>query len=104
MPWKKDGEDVYRDSLVYSGVNQDTKQWENFIQTHGGHEFQNAVQGIARDVLALKLLLAGENDMTIVGHVHDEGVALVPDDAFSPMAEDFIKIMSTPVSWAPGLP
>jgi DNA polymerase len=103
MPWKKDGEDVYRDSLVYSGVNQDTKQWENFIQTHGGHEFQNAVQGIARDVLALKLLLADENDMTIVGHVHDEGVALVPDDAFSPMAEDFIKIMSAPVSWAPSL-
>jgi len=103
MPWQKDGEDVYRDSLVYAGINQDTKQWENWIQTHGGHEYQNAVQGIARDALAVKLLMMEEADMPVCGHVHDEGVSLVPDDPFSPKIEDQIKIMSAPIDWAPGL-
>jgi DNA polymerase len=104
MPWQKDGEDVYRDSLVYAGINQDTKQWETWVQTHGGHEFQNAVQGIARDVLAVKLLEIEAADMPICGHVHDEGVALVPDDPFSPSVKDMVRMMSTPIDWALGLP
>lgn len=103
MPWQKDGEDVYRPSLVYAGINQDTKQWETWIQTHGGHEFQNVVQAIAREILAVKLLLMEEADMPICGHVHDEGIALVPNDPFSPGVEDMVAIMSKPVGWAPGL-
>lgn len=103
MPWQKDGQDVYRDSLVYAGINQDTKQWESWIQTHGGHTFQNAVQGIARDAIAVKLLMIEEADMPVCGHVHDEGVALVPDDPFSPSVGEMINILSAPVGWAPGL-
>lgn len=103
MPWQKDGEDVYRDSLVYAGLNQDTKQWEIWTQTHGGKLFENLVQGIARDVLAVKLLMFEEADIPIIAHVHDEGVATVPDDPFSPGVEDMVRIMSQPIVWAPGL-
>lgn len=103
MPWQKDGEDVYRDSLVYAGLNQDTKQWEIWTQTHGGKLFENLVQGIARDVLAVKLLMFEEADMPVVAHVHDEGITMVPDDPFSPGVADMVRIMSQPIVWAPGL-
>ena len=105
MPWKDSttGEDVYRSALVYAGTNQDTKQWDLWVQTHGGKLFENLVQAIARDILSVKLLAAEEKEMEIVGHVHDEGIALVIDDIFSPTTEDFIKLMSEPVIWAPGL-
>lgn len=103
MPWLKDGEKVYRDSLVYAGLNQDTKQWDIWVQSHGGKLYENLVQAIARDVLAVKLLMFEENDLPVVGHVHDEGICLVPDDPFSPGVEDMVKIMSQPIDWAPGL-
>jgi DNA polymerase len=105
MPWKNrdTGEDVYRDALVYAGTNQDTKQWDIWVQTHGGKLFENLVQAIARDVLAVSLLKFDASDMPVCGHVHDEGIVLVPDDPFSPGVKDMVKIMSTPIDWAPGL-
>jgi hypothetical protein len=108
MPWKtQDDEgneiDVYRDSLIYAGMNQKTKQWCNSISTHGGHTFQNAVQGIARDAFAVKMMEFEEAEMPVVGHAHDEGICLVEDDLLSPTYHDMITIMSKEVSWAPGL-
>ena len=108
MPWKtQDDEgseiDVYRDSLIYAGMNQKTKQWCNSISTHGGHTFQNAVQGIARDVLAVKLLEFEAAEMPVIGHVHDEGICQVEDDLLSPTYHDMVEIMSKEVEWAPGL-
>jgi DNA polymerase len=104
MPWKTEtGENVYREALVYAGTNQQTKQWDTWVTSHGGKLLENITQAVSRDVLAVKLLDFEAHDMPIVAHVHDEGVALVPDDAFSPEAEDMVEIMSQPVSWAPGL-
>jgi len=103
MPWKdKQGEDVYRPALWYGGQDQVTKKWVS-ITSHGGKIMENLVQGIARDVLAEKLILFQENDMDVVGHWHDEGAAVVPDDIFSPKVDKMIELMSLPVSWAPGL-
>jgi DNA polymerase len=102
MPWLKDGEPVYREGLVYAGVDQVTKQW-GVTTSHGGKLFENLVQGIARDVLACKLLDFEAADMSVVGHVHDEGICLVPDDPFSPGVEQMVEIMSKEISWAPGL-
>lgn len=103
MPWTdRDGHKVYRPALWYAQENQTTGVW-GLTSTHGGKEFENLVQGIARDVLAIKLLLFEENDMPVVGHVHDEGITMVPYDPFSPTLEDMIRIMSQPVDWAPGL-
>src|ERR1700676_2088888 len=108
MPWKgvdEDGEecDIYRDALVYAGTNQKTKQWEVNITTHGGKLFENLVQGIARDILAAKLLKFEDAGMPCVGHVHDEGITLVVDDCLSPTVHDMVEIMSVEESWAPGL-
>lgn len=105
MPWKNrdTGEDVYRPGFTYYGMDQDTKQWTAIV-SHGGKIFENVVQGIARDVLADKLLDFERHGMPVVAHVHDEGVCEVIDDAFSGSVEDMIEIMSQPVSWAPTLP
>jgi DNA polymerase len=108
MPWKgtdDDGNevDVYRNSLVYGGTNQKTKKWVNEISTHGGKLFENLVQGIARDVLAVKLMDFEAAGLPIHGHVHDEGIALVENDIFSPTVGDMVGIMGTPIGWAPGL-
>lgn len=108
MPWKgqdDDGNDVdvYRDSLIYAGTNQKTKQWDLWVSTHGGKLFENLVQGIARDILAAKLLEFEARGMSVVGHVHDEGITLVIDDLLSPTVHDMVEIMSTPEDCCPGL-
>lgn len=104
MPWKdREGKDVYRPALVYAGINQDTKQWENYVTSHGGKIFENIVQGIARDILADKLLEIDALGIEIVAHVHDEGVGLTDDDPMTPGWKEMEHIMSQPISWAPGL-
>jgi DNA polymerase len=103
MPWLKDGEEVYRDTLVYAGLNQDTKQWDIWVQSHGGKLFENWIQAIARCVFAAKLLAFESNDIPVVGHSHDEGISLVPNDPFSPGVADMVKLMSIPETWAPDL-
>lgn len=108
MPWKgqdDDGNevDVYRDSLLYGGVDQKTKQWNSKISTHGGKLFENLVQGIARDILSAKMLEVEAREGGTVGHVHDEQICAVEDDLLSITLDEMIEIMSTPVSWASGL-
>jgi DNA polymerase bacteriophage-type len=103
MKWAdREGNEVWRDNLVYAHQNQTTGRWEH-TTSHGGKLFENLVQGIARDVLACKLLDFEEADMPVVGHVHDEGLSLIPDDPFSPGVERMVEIMSQPIEWAPGL-
>jgi DNA polymerase bacteriophage-type len=108
MPWTQTNyetdleEPVYQECLWYMHQNQTTNQWE-LVDTQGGKLFENLVQAIARDVLAAKLLKFEEADMPVVGHVHDEGISLVPDDPFSPGVEAMVAIMSEEESWASGL-
>lgn len=105
MPWKdSDGNDVYKPTLVYAGQDQKTKQWGDYITSHGGKLFENIVQGIARDVLAYFLLLIELAGLDVCAHVHDEGVAETDDDPFTPGSEFMEKTMSQSISWAPGLP
>jgi DNA polymerase len=109
MPWKRknqetgEEEDVYRPAFTYYGMDQDTKQW-TMIVSHGGKIFENIVQGIARCVLADKLLEFEEIGLEVVGHVHDEGDALSQDDPFSPGVIQMEAIMNRPVVWAQTLP
>src|SRR5271166_165670 len=105
MPWKgqdDDGNeiDVYRDSLIYAGTNQKTKQWDVWVASHGGKLFENLTQAVARDVLSAKMLEMEEREMNLVGHVHDEAISLVEDDLLSPVVGDMIEIMSQEISWA----
>jgi DNA polymerase bacteriophage-type len=103
MPWTdKEGGPVYRPALWYAHEDQTTGVWGS-THTHGGKLFENLVQGLARDVLACKLLQFEENDLPCVGHIHDEGICLVPDDPFSQDVEHMVDIMSEEIPWAKGL-
>jgi DNA polymerase len=89
-------------TLTYEGVHQTTKKWTR-IETHPGKLTENAVQAVSRDVLAECMLRAEQVGFTIVGHVHDEIITLVPED--SPLGiRDLKKIMSTAIKWADGFP
>jgi DNA polymerase bacteriophage-type len=105
MPWQDgEGNDVYRESFFYSGIDQDTKQWRS-INTHGGKLLENWTQAIARDVLAESLMkFEFKYDLPVVAHVHDEGITETPNDGFSSGSELMIRIMSEGIEWAPGLP
>src|SRR5208282_1331076 len=103
MPWedRKTGSQAYRPALHYY-QEDDKGNWRD-VHTHGGKTFENIVQGIARDILGVKLLEFEKHDIPVVGHVHDEGVCLVANDLFSPGLAEMVDIMSTEVIWAPGL-
>lgn len=101
--WELQEVDDYRPSFTYYGMDQDTKQWD-MVVSHGGKTFENIVQGIARDVLADKLLEFEDIGLAVCGHVHDEGITLSKDDPFSPGVLEMEAIMNRPVDWALTLP
>jgi 5S rRNA maturation endonuclease (ribonuclease M5) len=69
---------------------------------YGGTWIENAVQAIARDLFAAAMPRLEAAGYPITLHVHDEICAEVPEDFGSP--EQFLQILTTPPSWADGLP
>lgn len=91
-------------SIAYMGVDQTSKKWKQ-IETYGGKLTENVVQAIARDCLAEAIERLEAAGYPIVFHVHDEVVIDMPPYADDKtMLSDVIRIMSTPVPWAQGLP
>lgn len=87
-----------RESLHYYGVEQDSRRWK-LLDTYGGKLTENIVQAIARDCLGIalqRLYLAGYR---IVMHVYDEVVV----EDLPGEGERVCRLMSEPISWAPGL-
>lgn len=93
-------------SVVYRGENTLTRQWQDF-QMWPGILCENAVQSIARDIMAAMMLDLDAAGLDPRLSVHDEAVCMVPKSRF-PDPMDAVKlvreIMSKPISWAPGLP
>lgn len=89
-------------SIVYMGVNQETKQWGE-TETYGGKLVENIVQATARDCLAVAMTRVSSLDYKIVMHVHDEMIVDVPStDTEAP--GKITAIMAQPIDWAEGLP
>lgn len=89
-------------SIVYMGVNQETKQWGE-TETYGGKLVENIVQATARDCLAVAMTRVSALNYKIVMHVHDEMIVDVPNtDTEAP--GKITAIMAQPVDWAEGLP
>ena len=91
-----------RESIVYMGVNQTTKQWQE-TETYGGKLVENIVQATARDCLAVAMTRVAALGYKIVMHVHDEMIVDVPirdKDALATIN----KCLADPIDWAPGLP
>ena len=91
-----------REQIVYMGVNQTTKQWQE-IETYGGKLVENVVQATARDCLAVSMMRVSEMGYKIVMHVHDEMIVDVPVENKDALAK-INAAMGAPIEWAPGLP
>jgi DNA polymerase len=105
---------VYRDALVdyasnthgeifYSGVNQYTRQWSR-QKTYGGKLIENAVQGIARDVMADAMLAMEARSFEIVGTIHDEIIVEADADRSMKVRDAMLEIMRVTPPWATSLP
>lgn len=97
----KKGKKYRKAELTCQGQDQKTHQWQ-IINTRGAKIFENIVQGIARDILAVGLLRAKERGAHIIGHVHDE---IILDEEINSgfEVEDLVSCMCEPIDWAPGL-
>lgn len=93
--------DFGKEALYYWGMDQTTKKWSK-VSTYGGKLTENIVQAVARDCLAVTLDRLNKVGHQTVMHIHDEVVLDVPNEKAD--LSVFEKIMSEPISWAPGLP
>ncbi len=91
-------------SLLYEGVNQETKQWQQ-VDTYGGKLTENIVQAIARDLLAHAMQTLDKAGYKITMHIHDEVIAEVPKDGKEQQYyERMAKLMAVAPDWAKDLP
>jgi DNA polymerase len=72
--------------------------------TYYGKLVENAVQAIARDILANGLLLAEKAGLDVFMHVHDQITCLVPENQAEEHLATLIECMETVPAWATGLP
>lgn len=90
-------------SITYMGVN-DKNKWGR-IETYGGKLVENVVQAIARDCLAQAIEHLEAAGLPVVFHIHDEvAIDTAAFDTNDAMLDKVVKIMSTPIPWAEGLP
>lgn len=90
-------------SITYMGVN-DKNKWGR-IETYGGKLVENVVQAIARDCLAQAIEHLEAAGLPVLFHIHDEVVIdTAAFDTNDAMLDKVVKIMSTPIPWAEGLP
>lgn len=95
---------IWQGDLCFDGVNQYTRKWET-IHTYGGKLVENVTQAVARDLIADALVdLDAAFPGVAVTTVHDELVALAPEDRAEEVYDKLVEIMSNAPAWAPGLP
>lgn len=100
--WIKLNPNTGRESIVYMGVNQETKRWGE-AETYGGKLVENVTQAIARDCLAEAMQRVTAAGYRIVMHVHDEMIVDVPNEDTEAAAK-ITELMSVAPQWAEGLP
>ena len=88
-------------ALLHHGVNTVTRKWSE-QRTYGGRLTENAVQAIARDLLAEAMLRLDSRGWEIVLSVHDELVAEC-DEEFADL-DAFTSLMEAAPKWAKGCP
>jgi DNA polymerase bacteriophage-type len=89
-------------TLTYEQMN-DKNQWVR-TPTQGGKLLENAVQAIARDLLAHGMVLARQRGIIIRLHVHDQIIGMVREVNQDKALKILIESMSTTPTWARGLP
>jgi DNA polymerase len=87
--------------VTFRGVDTYTRKWGP-TTTYGGKLFENAVQAVARDVLAAAMVRLEKANYPIVLTVHDECVSEV-DDGFGSV-DEYCEIMREVPDWLDGCP
>jgi DNA polymerase len=83
--------------------NTYTRQWSRNALI-GSSIFQSAVQGTARDCLAVAMINLEKAGYEVINSIHDEVLLLVEEQNGESAMADVINIMTTPPSWAPDFP
>jgi DNA polymerase bacteriophage-type len=83
--------------------NTYTRQWSRNALI-GSSIFQSAVQGTARDCLAVAMINLEKAGYSVINSIHDEVLLLVEEQNGESALADVIKIMTTPPTWAPDFP
>lgn len=73
---------------------------------YGGLATENAVQALARIIVAEQMLdiIDADSDYNVMTMTHDEIVVICPDEKADICLDDMLRIMRTPPTWAPDLP
>jgi len=96
-PW---GDTIWQ--MTYMGQSQFTNQWTR-LQNHGGRGVEQITQAIAKEILKEGMLRYTNLGGSIVGHVHDEGIA-EEEEANAKMWLDAMNgCLVRPPEWAPDL-
>lgn len=98
-----DGETFEKEALTYMGKLQNGQGWVR-LNTHGGKITENIVQAIARDALAVGLVRAMRAGWPLIGHVHDELIALVKKGSNMFTGAALRELMIKAVKGLKGLP
>jgi DNA polymerase len=83
--------------------NTYTRQWGRNALI-GSSIFQSAVQGTARDCLAVAMLNLEKASYEVINSIHDEVLLLVEEQSAESALDDVVRIMTTPPTWAPDFP
>jgi DNA polymerase len=83
--------------------NTYTRQWSRNALI-GSSIFQSAVQGTARDCLAVAMLNLEQAGYEVINSIHDEVLLLVEEQSAESALADVVNIMTTPPTWAPDFP
>jgi len=89
--------------VVIHSQNTYTRQWSR-NPLIGSSIFQSAVQGTARDCLAVAMINLEKAGYEVINSIHDEVLLLVEEQSAESALADVIKIMTTPPTWAPDFP
>ena len=80
-----------------------TRQWGRNALI-GSSIFQSAVQGTARDCLAVAMVNLDKAGYEVINSIHDEVLLLVEEQSAESALEDVTRIMTIPPTWAPDFP
>jgi len=89
--------------VTVHSLNTFSRQWSRNALI-GSSIFQSAVQGTARDCLAVAMLNLEQAGYEMINLIHDEILLLVKEENSEAVLQDVIKIMTTPPTWAPDFP
>jgi len=92
-----------REAITFMGTNSVTRKWER-QSTYGGKLTENAVQAIARDLLAEAMWRVEEARFPVVLHVHDEIISEVEENKTEKDFKIFKEAMAFVPEWAEGCP